>query len=1750
MKKRFLGRLLTMLLVAAMVFTLLPASAIAAAEWWGGDEYADDAATQATEDADDFIRVFHLDCGRKYFSVAQIEEFIDLISKQNYTHMELAVGNDGLRFLLDDMSLTVNGEDYTSKQVSDAIHAGNEGYYSSEVYELTEDDMNAIFSYAKEKNIKIIPLLNTPGHMDAILSAATSLTGVNCSYNGSTRTINVENTTAVAFTKAVLQKYIDYFAGKGCEYFNMGADEYANDIYTSGSMGFGNLIGAKKYGAYITYVNEVAAMIKTARMKPMAFNDGIYFQSNTFYGTFDTDIIICYWSAGYGSYNVAPASTLASFGHKILNTHEKWYYVLGNKNNSYNYSTATSGVNTVAPTTVNGSSGVTPIGCMQCFWCDTPSYSYNSTEQNRIQTLITTFSNNNPSIFKETTPVEPGIVITPDGGTSGSTSSVIKPNAQIKLTASKEVYWTSSAPEVVKLTSADTDVAAQAATYDVYAKSVYATAVGEGTAEILADDGSGNTATYSLTVSAQSTATKTATINLEIGGSDKVTVSGANYKNDVDRSRLDENIATVDVTGSSGPTYSDRASNEYVYTITSNTGTSWTRTGYGYKPSSSNSIYPVYAYVSGYGYSKTYYIGYSETDDPKDVQTIYSGYYYYATVNVYTRTSEGTDVDASTTITFTGHSYGTTYVTVGDTEYTINVAKKTATKTILLTGGTQYYTDNSKTTTVTNSNPEVADAELSGTNLVVTPKAVGTTTITTDYCVYTITVTEEDLDEVTPLTVELWNTNRHVLKDQNSSDTTANNSVSISASDAYDPNGVLLSDQVIATGYNRETKQEVVFWKGTRLLSSSKQTESAGDDKTSAGNDFAYIRYWGGNWSFSADRVTWTDFNTTTNYYGTTITDQVVAYYLQTTDVTDEVETRVADWGTDPSKYTDSNYVILDFAVKYQDGTITPSSFPAAGKTQGYHCNMNTDLNKTVFKEGSTYYRRLGAVYAKENADYEVYMITLTPTSDSTTASIGSTCKAAYSGGYSYSGTEKVVWVDDEANLGAFSDTSLHHADYHVGGAATVPQLKIYNKQGLLVTYYVRARITEDSLRVNYYVEGSTNPFYGYNIAVKQETYFNANIGLNDPWKGPLANGTVTNLNDKVQTVSANLSTMPAIGAQYRYSDYECVRVEAVPDADGHIKTVNLYYTFSKDVKFVVDFTQPITIKVRDLNSALANATITNITVANAEYGTAVWNNSTDDPAITYTPTKTFDASIEQMDVTVEGTINVKTDEGSTEQKGKVEYQVFIYPASNVLYEEGFLAESTTAFVTGNRASWNLESTTKVTSQQIHKTSDATQRFGFDTNYEACTGRNGAWVVSGMSADTNASKALTTTFYGNAIDIIGSCAPNSGKLMAIVKKVDENKGAVAIVDTRYKDTIEQVPLAHLVLDDADAAYTVTLLAYYQDAATISTVATQSLMRRSNSVGRQMAADLAALGLSMSDVQYYSAADAVATMSLTSTQADTIEHEAGTHVEIDGFRVYRSTASADYIDSEKNIDYRNILDVVNGKFVAYTETNDAFTATVKTYENAGGPQNEIYLANGQSVMFGVDCDSVQVSLRAVSGKTSWANSEDGDKIDISSNTEMYYTVNANNGVITIMNRGNGLLAIGNVKLPDSATVTTTSELSEDVVVANLRAALQAAPSEPDQPVQPDTFTPDTFKVNGIATNFFRHKIVTLRVTVSKDVDYVTINDVKYQPNKLMARIFGYSTITITKSVSRGDNGTYTIIAYNNAGTASASQIWSY
>ena len=358
-------------------------------------------------------KIVSIDAGRKYFSPEQLKEIIDKAKEYGYTDLHLLVGNDGLRFMLDDMSMKVGDKTYSSDDVKRAIENGTNAYYDDpNGNHLTESQMTDLINYAKDKGIGVIPTVNSPGHMDAILHAMKEL-GIenpNFDYFGkkSERTVDLNNKQAVDFTKTLIDKYANYFSNKS-EIFNIGLDEYANDA--TDAKGWSVLQAdkyypnegypEKGYEKFISYANDLARIVKSHGLKPMAFNDGIYYNSDTSFGSFDKDIIVSMWTGGWGGYDVASSKLLAEKGHQILNTNDAWYYVLGRNADGqgwYNLDQGLNGIKNTPITSVPKTEGadVPIIGGMVAAWADTPSARYSPS---RLFKLMRHFANANAEYF-------------------------------------------------------------------------------------------------------------------------------------------------------------------------------------------------------------------------------------------------------------------------------------------------------------------------------------------------------------------------------------------------------------------------------------------------------------------------------------------------------------------------------------------------------------------------------------------------------------------------------------------------------------------------------------------------------------------------------------------------------------------------------------------------------------------------------------------------------------------------------------------------------------------------------------------------------------------------------------------------------------------------------------------------------------------------------------------------------------------------------------------------------------------------------------------------------------------------------------------------------------------------------------------------------------------------------------------------------------------------------------------------------
>ena len=1664
MKKKFLGRVLTMLLVASMVFTLLPAPAIAAGNWWwNNDEYTEEAVPTAT--TDDYDRILHLDCGRKYFTKDWIIALMTEAKAAGYNQVQLAFGNKGLRFLLEDMSVL----SYTGQQVKDAIHAGNEAYHDFPVDELTQADMDDILAAAAALELDVIPLFNTPFHMEAVITAMEEL-GITNSYftkdNGTPERgcLNLSNEAAVNFVKALMQKYVNYFSGKNCKYFAFGADEYTggwNDTFYS-------------------YAGEIASMIKTAQMTPRVFNDSYRSGSTTY---IDGVNQVCYWYTGYSGNMYSSAATLKRAGKQLINTNKDYYYVVSKNqitqwnspeiqyvfSGPYDEATWINKANQFNRDTFNNwawinNTSVSSDGSMFCIWCDNPGAKDETQIAKETRMILRVMAARMQNSYDYQ-----GADVLVDGGFDADGRIYhkdIKDNKDIK-----DIYIT------VGQKHTETIDGNHPGPYEGIDTSI---------ATVTGNVIPGTTATPTLAMSEvyKFEENQSATGVISDGNGNYLKVSGESLTN---TTKIEEATKfTVVKTSTNKATIQVTDTNSYLKLMNTSGSTS-----------SIMAVEESYEWEVGLGsdfcwqagYNSYYYLAYYGENWTSNDNWAYAGHLYA----VEPGTTSTTD---KTKLTFTGVKRGDTEVTIGTTKYLIHVS----------------------------------EAQLSDNRICIN---------------YYIT--------------------NHKVEDEN-----GNTSHWVSAGEGKinSEKGVAIEELIALTGTDTHTSKPTKFYKATAQSGNNIQTDAGWTNKIAAGDNCAKLRYWNNTWSVCDASGQWHDVVGKTAEFdpekqlsnGAAETNAgyaaITAYYGQKTEVTDEITTYATDWGgTIPgAKDLGDEYALLDFAVKYQSGDRTPSKF-ATSKTIVY--NAKGDKDYAYSENGNT--RIVKDLFVENTEGYEVYMITVTknnnalPTADT---ALSSSTKISYKTADTDVSTndEMVVWVDKEEDLGYFNSADKQYPGYKVGGDPIVSAIYVAQQSAYLVTYYVRA-VSKDQLQVNYIDLATNKPFYHYGINVSGTTTFSENIALNrdtaDSWKGDLVNGTVTNDKNKNQTVSADLSTMPEIGAEYRHVAYTCDHIQLSADR----KTLDLYYKFNNTVTFVADFGLPITINKEDLSATLNNAgvKITEVKAAGVNHGAV----KIDGDVVTYTPDKRFvaDENGESFTLTYTGT-NVQETGGKA---GTVAYRVNILPASNVLYEENFLTQSGDSSLGWTKGT-TVAPTTPQQTQKVNGTGSYNV-FGRDAAYDAVTGELGVWTATGLEFNSRTG-ALTTSFYGNGFDLIGNCGLSTGRVILFVKNAETDKGKLIDVDTRYSGgDLYQVPLAHVMMDK-EASYNVTIYAAGLKATNetpvsynLSGAATYASDYAVGGYDTVLSDILAENGLTMADVEYVKveSAPAATTRSAasfytldTAAETGTITHAAGKHVEIDGFRVYRSsTNNTNYPKSEQDVQYLNILDAV-GDFTAFVEgsTADSKWEVRDTYENAGGPQNEIYLrktdGENSAIAFKIDPNAiVQISARAVENEKAAELVVNGVKTVIKTNTEMYYTFAASeNGIVTIKNEGDGMLALGNLKIKNGTQAAALSE--EDYPAAIALLSLNAAPETPDTVFEPEISAKVT------TTRFIRSKVVTLTVSASADVAVLEVNGVELRPTNSWLVKMGWSdtyTYILTEKVPKNEIKTYEIVGYRADGAAS-------
>lgn len=1593
--------LLSLLLIAAMLasFVVLPAAAEEPAA-----EQPTEAVQAAETQADDAeksnyeLSIVMLDCGRKYFSVDSIKQIIDNAAAAGFNNVMLAVGNDGMRFLLDDMSLTVGDKTYSSEDVAAAIHAGNEKYHDFDVDELTQKEMDEIIARAQEKNIEIIPLVNTPGHMDAILAAATSLTGTDCSYNGSVRTIDVTNSTAVAFTKAFLQKYIDYFAGKGCQYFNMGADEYANDKYSDGSMGFGNLQSTGKYSYYVEYVNAVAGLIKAAKMTPMAFNDGIYFNNNTSSGTFDTDIVICYWSSGWSSYTPMSAFNLAGKGFKMVNTNGSYYWVLGKSDAQCSASKAKDfDIKSFPGSTIDN-----PSGAMFCIWADYPGAETEASVISKTADTIAAFGATLPKIDDNKTVSDEatGVSVTAPGLTGITVAAVDKGTEldgkkvagawNIELTTENGSYTDSATVSIpvgkewlsYKLTGGVLESDGTTVTSDPNSKVengvLTFTAKHFSTVVVLAEE-------------------KQQKIAVTVGGTVILDPVDGEFSGDYTNDYV---TVKTDIKQKNQTYVSAKLTDDTLYVSTKQNDTTPTQylkfisagNGKYYIQDGDNYIYPYAArrIFDNWDYSL------KETTKQSD-----------ALVNVAINSDESITVSRD----YSETSWGTTY---------------TAKAYLTISGSSYAATDTETYLYLYDVGPVSKETTISFTG-----KKAGTTQVKIGDVLYIITVSPENLDNVSPLKIEYWITNSRLTG------TTSNkNELSIAATldGVASAEGVEIASLVDAKGAKDRRTQE--YWQ-SKILDVQKsndstsgtelQTEKKGDDETLNGTAFTKVRYWDGKWQVftnawvDVDRtqvtVTYTGDSGSVRYKGDR--NQLVAYYMEVVNINNEngeseLHVNAADWGTKGDGtgswgYTpESDRCSVSIQLVYEDGSFNPTDTTAASLK-----------SKTIVYGYWSGGRGLGTMVFTGQQGYEIYKVTAETGNMRSTAASNYTVTVT---NFTWDENEETVWEGDQTKSVSIGNPA-RKPSYEAPYDNLAWNTGAHNRNNaILIRVYVKAEIKEDSLKVHYVNLKGNSEFYTYAINVAEGVTFDSRLAMDLSKETYLVYNTVVNTNGIQQTVNGNLSKMAEIGAQYRYGGFTLKEVKL----ENGYKEVWLYYDFQNEHVFVVDFGVPVHIMPSDINvaqSGWSGAKVDGKETSVGKYGTATVGVG---KGLTYTATKPM-LGVETFTVTLEFT-------GSDNKTTGLTYLIYLVPATTVYYEQNVATYSTGWDTLGTIATDKYQETQKGRTPGYN--------FGYDSYYEANQlGANGSVEYT----NTKGADA-TLTFKGTGMELY--LRTQNASETSNLDETDATDHSYMLVQVYAGDTADANNLKRMSFVDVNNLFvqsktgygyntpcwtvdgmtygTYTVVVRYVKGTTyglaIDGFRVTNTLNPDNATTNGFYADVGEANMQTAEIRNMVLAQANVNNAILGMSAP----------------MYQVGEVLDAVFDDK--------DVISGATIIDSNGTVNTNVTVDDKLVNIGPKNEIYLNQGEAVVMTVPTTytTVQVGMRSLTGDTVKYQINSEPTKEMNSTVDMYYKVNLVEGKLVIRNVSGGILALTKLKVTGAGT--TTNDVSVETTPEAIRYAM--------------------------------------------------------------------------------------------------------
>lgn len=582
---------------------------------------------------------------------------------------------------------------------------------------------------------------------------------------------------------------------------------------------------------------------------------------------------------------------------------------------------------------------------------------------------------------------------------------------------------------------------------------------------------------------------------------------------------------------------------------------------------------------------------------------------------------------------------------------------------------------------------------------------------------------------------------------------------------------------------------------------------------------------------------------------------------------------------------------------------------------------------------------------------------------------------------------------------------------------------------------------------------------------------------------------------------------------------------------------------------YVVDFGLPLEIH-RIFSEGVTEDSIGNVSYNpgknNLKYGTVVVNPNKYNTTLIYTRT---------ADKTIDGAEKIVLDVQYKMDKNTVtlDKTLTIIPASNVYYED-----SMAAFKNGTGAAkdakWSIVDNNGNETTEGTAPTQALEQLGKHSNVY---GHDGAYDNSSMLSMGTAHKVTVTaamleaynggnkdnfawptaqfTFKGTGFDIISLTDNTSGAIVVDVYKGSKTEGSKPVhsylVNNYYGYTYNQETKKWEVVKDGkeNAIYQIPVM-------------------------------------KVNDLPYgeYTAVIEVFYNSFFDMNYDKNSGKNQYSFWLDAIRVYNPMGK-DYDYTADNEGYPQYIKL-RDELAKTAETNKgvvfidgAESATIAQYANYG-PNNEVYLANGQAISFKLTGDtseiaSIQIGAKAPDGKpanivvTGNVTGTNPFNKELKTATEMYYdiTEQAKDGqLVTITNKGEGILSLTNLKITYriSGKTVTLSDLTA-AEQANAVAMVQALFAAPVA-----TFSPETFQADwGRAVR--AGKRATLTVKTSADVESITVDGQSITSYTTRTQRTGWGwwspkvtyhvfTYTITAPAQTTD---YAVCAVNAEGTAS-------